>query len=119
MVKKTLAISLSFLLMLLFLTSCSENKEQKVICSMCNGTGQVKYYYGNGDNDFNWGSCTSCDEKGYVMIVPSGNSNGGKNSICNSCEKYVEELITKEDKAGESRSWCADCWNEYESIIGK
>lgn len=118
MIKKTIVISLSFLMMLLFLTSCGGNKEQKVTCSMCNGIGQVKYYYGDGDNDYNWGPCTSCDEKGYIMIAPSGNSNGGKNPICNSCEKYVEELITKEDKAGESRSWCADCWDEYDEIMG-
>lgn len=117
MIKKALAISLSFLLMLLFLTSCGGNKEQKVTCSMCNGTGQVKYYYGNSDSDYNWGPCTSCDGKGYIMVVPSGNSNGGTNKICNRCEKYVEELITKEDKAGENRSWCADCWDEYEQLM--
>lgn len=117
MIKKALAICLSFLLMLLLLPSCGGNKEQKATCSMCNGTGQVKYYYGDGDNDYNLGPCTSCDEKGYVIIVPSGNSNGGKNPICTSCEKYVEELITKEDKAGESRSWCTDCWDEYEQLM--
>ena len=119
MVKKTIVISLSFLLMLLFLTSFGRNKEQKVSCSMCNGSGQVKYYCGDSDNNYNLGSCTSCNEKGYVMIVPSGNSNGGKNQICGSCERYVEELITKEDESGESRSWCADYWNEYNEIMGK
>lgn len=118
MVKKALTFSLSFLLMLLFLTSCSGNKEQQVTCSICNGSGQVKYYYGDGDNDYNWGPCTSYDEKGYVMIVPYGNSNGGKSQICSSCGRYVDELITKEDKAGESRSWCTDCWDEYEQLMG-
>lgn len=93
LIKKALAISLSFVLMLLALTSCGGNKGQKVTCSMCNGLGQVKYYYGDGDNDYNLGPCTSC-------------------------EKYAEELITKEDKAGEIRSWCADCWDEYDKIMG-
>ena len=36
----------------MLLTSCG-NKEQKVTCTICNGAGQVKYYYGDGDNDYN------------------------------------------------------------------
>lgn len=50
----------------------------RVTCSFCNGTGQLKYYYGDRDNEYNWGPCTSCDEKGYTMMTPSGDSNGGK-----------------------------------------
>lgn len=115
--KKTLVVGLIFLLVLSLLTGCSRNKEQQVTCSVCNGTGQVKYYYGDKDDEYNWGPCTSCDEKGYIMIIPSGDSNGGKNPICSSCKRYVEKLITKEDKARERRSWCADCWDEYEQLM--
>lgn len=95
MVKKTIVISLSFLLMLLFLTSFGRNKEQKVSCSMCNGSGQVKYYFGDGDNDYNLGSCTSCNEKGYVMIVPSGNYNGGKSPIAAVAKDMSRSLSQK------------------------
>lgn len=101
------------------LTSCGSNKEQQVMCTMCNGSGEVKYYYGEGDNDYNMGPCTSCDEKGYILVTPSGNSNGGKNKVCGSCEKYVKELITKEDAAGESRTWCSDCWDNYDDMMGR
>lgn len=116
--KESFTIGLLFLLVLSLLTGCGRNKVQQAICSVCNGTGQVKYFYGDKDDEYNWGPCTSCDEKGYIMTVPSGDSNGGKNQICSSCERYVEELITKEDNAGESRSWCADCWDEYNGLIG-
>lgn len=64
------------------------------------------------------GSCTSCDEKGYIMVVPKGDSNHGKRVVCESCETYVDELITKEDAAGESRTWCADCWTDYDALMG-
>ena len=101
------------------LSGCGGNKEQKVTCTICNGTGQVKYYYGDGDNDFNMGPCTSCDEKGYIIVKPSGNSAGGKNKVCGSCEKYVKELITKKDAAGESRTWCEDCWENYDDMMGR
>lgn len=116
--KEAFTIGVLLLLVLSLLTGCGGNKGQQVICSVCNGTGQVKYFYGDKDDEYNWGPCTSCDEKGYIMTVPSGDSNGGKNQICSSCERYVEELITKEDNAGERRSWCADCWEEYEQLIG-
>lgn len=116
--KEAFTIGMLLLLVLSLLTGCGGNKGQQVICSVCNGTGQVKYFYGDKDDEYNWGPCTSCDEKGYIMTVPSGDSNGGKNQICSSCERYVEELITKEDNAGERRSWCADCWEEYEQLIG-
>ena len=118
MKKESFTIGLLFLLVLSLLTSCGGNKVQQVICSVCNGTGQVRYFYGNKDDEYNWGPCTSCDGKGYIMTVPSGDSNGGKNQICSGCERYVEELITKEDNAGERKSWCADCWDEYEQLIG-
>lgn len=91
------------------LISCEANKEQKSTCTMCNGLGQVKYYYGEGDNDYNMGPCTSCDGKGYNIIISSSKSSGGKNEVCGNCEKYVEKLITKEDAAGKNRTWCADC----------
>lgn len=42
--KKTLVVSLIFLLVLSLLTGCGRNKEQQVTCSVCNDTGQVKYY---------------------------------------------------------------------------
>lgn len=116
--KEAFTIGVLLLLVLSLLTGCGGNKGQQLICSVCNGTGQVKYFYGDKDDEYNWGPCTSCDEKGYIMTVPSGDSNGGKNQICSSCERYVEELITKEDNAGERRSWCADCWEEYEQLIG-
>ena len=118
MKKEAFTIGVLLLLVLSLLTGCGGNKGQQVICSVCNGTGQVKYFYGDKDDEYNWGPCTSCDEKGCIMTVPSGDSNGGKNQICSSCEIYVEELITKEDNAGERRSWCADCWEEYEQLIG-
>ena len=35
-------------------TACGGGSvEKKFTCTMCNGTGQVKYYYGDGDNDYN------------------------------------------------------------------
>lgn len=116
--KKSLVclILISFLLSLL--VGCGGNKEQEITCTMCNGSGEVKYYFGDGDNDFNMGICTSCDGKGVVTVVPSGNSFGSK-EICPSCEKYVKELITKEDAAGENRTWCSDCWEEYDDIMGR
>ena len=102
----------------LLLASCGA-KTQKVPCVMCNGTGEVKYYYGDGENEFNLGPCTNCDETGFVTVTPKGDSNGGKRAVCGSCEHYVDELVTKEDVAGESRTWCADCWAEYDEIIGR
>ena len=47
---------------------------EKVTCSMCNGTGLVKYYYGSsaleaamdGHDDYEYGKCTSCDGTGYT-----------------------------------------------------
>ena len=94
------------------------SKEVKVTCTMCNGSCEVKYYYGEGDNDYDMGPCTSCDEEGYIMVVPKGDSNHGKRVVCGSCETYVDELITKEDAAGESRTWCADCWADYDALMG-
>lgn len=101
------------------LPGCGKNKPQKVTCVMCNGSGEVKYYYGEGDYDYNMGPCTSCDEKGYTMITPSGDSGNGNRVVCGSCEKYVDNLITKKDAAGESRTWCSDCWESYDDIMGR
>ncbi len=117
--KKTLISLILILTFVLSFAACGGNKEQKVTCTICNGTGQVKYYYGDGDNDFNMGPCTSCDEKGYNMVIPQGDSENGKKVVCGSCEKYVDSVLTKEDAAGESRTWCADCWQEYDEIMGR
>ena len=117
--KKSILFLMLVFLMIAMLTGCGGNKEQKIDCTMCNGSGEVKYYYGDGDNDYNMGPCTSCDGKGTITVTPSGNSNLGKNDICGSCEKYVDKLITKEDAAGESRTWCSDCWEEYDDIMGR
>ena len=117
MKRKCLFIA-AMLLICLGMTACGGNKEQKVTCTMCNGSGQVKYYYGEGDNDYNMGPCTSCDEKGYNKVIPKGDLSGGKRVICGSCETYVDELITQKDAAGEDRTWCADCWADYHAIMG-
>ena len=109
---------LSTIFLVLVMVGCG-TKEEKVTCPMCNGTGQVKYYYGEGDNDYNMGPCTTCDEKGFIMIVPTGDSKGGTRVICGSCGKYVDELITKEDVSGEKRTWCEDCWKEYDGLMGQ
>lgn len=117
--KKTVLIVLLLLFVSTALAGCGGNKEQEVTCTMCNGSGEVKYYYGDGDNDYNMGPCTSCDGKGYILVTPSGNSGGGKRVICGSCEKYVDEVITKKDVAGENRTWCSDCWEEYDDLMGR
>ena len=77
--------------LVLSVTGCGGTVEKKVTCTMCNGTGQVKYYYGDGDNDYNIGPCTSCDEKGYT-IVEVDKTDADK-EICGSCMKPVDELI--------------------------
>ena len=115
--KKLIMCLIALIMVFGTLTGC-ESKEVKVTCTMCNGSGEVKYYYGEGDNDYDMGPCTSCDEEGYIMVVPNGDSNHGKRVVCGSCETYVDELITKEDAAGESRTWCADCWADYDALMG-
>lgn len=117
--KKLLTILFMLLIAASLLTACRDNSEERVTCTICNGLGQVKYYYGEGDNDFTMGPCTSCDEKGYIIVTPSGDSNGGKKVVCGSCEKYVDKVITKDDKAGETRTWCAECWKSYNDIMGQ
>ncbi len=116
--KKFLTFSLIIAAVLLTLAGCGK-KQEKVTCTICNGSGQVKYYYADGDNDYNLGPCTSCEEKGYILVTPSGNPEGDKKIICGSCESYVEKVVTKEDAAGESRTWCEDCWASYDSIMGR
>ena len=115
--KKRLIAIFAVLFMVLSITACGGTVEKKVTCTMCNGTGQVKYYYGDGDNDYNLGPCTSCDEKGYT-IVEVDKADADK-EICGSCMKPVDELITKEDAAGESRTWCKDCWADYDAMMGR
>ena len=117
--KKSFIVLTILILMAATISGCGGNKEQKVTCTMCNGTGEVKYYYGDGDADYNMGPCTSCEGKGYIMVVPIGDSDGGKKVICGSCTKYVDELITKEDVSGEQRTWCAECWKEYDRMMGR
>lgn len=95
----------------------SDSSKEKVICTMCNGTGKVKYYYGEGDDDYELGPCTSCDEKGYVYIKTSGSSSAGK-VTCPSCGKKVNNLVTRKDNAGVSRTWCSSCWSSYDDIMG-
>lgn len=111
---------------------------EKVVCSMCNGTGQVKYYYGdsawdaaiNGYNDYEYGPCTSCDGTGYIYVKThsdnststnstSGSSKESDKKTCPSCGKKVDKLVTKKDAAGESRTWCSQCWKDYDAIMGR
>ncbi len=94
----------------------SDNGKHKVACTFCNGTGQVKYYYGDTDY-YDMGLCSSCDGKGYTFVKPSGDSGGGTKKICGSCGKYVDRLVTKRDMAGESRTWCSACWSDYDSFF--
>ena len=99
-------------------SSSLSGDKQKVTCSMCNGTGQVKYYYGEGSSQYNLGPCTSCDGKGYTMMTVKGSSDNGKNVICPGCGKYVKSLESRKDKAGVTRRWCKNCWKEYDDIMG-
>lgn len=95
-------------------SSSESSSKEKVICTMCNGTGQVKYYYGEGDDDYEFGPCTSCDEKGYVYIETHGEGR----VTCPSCGNKVDNLVTRKDNAGVSRTWCSSCWSEYDEIMG-
>lgn len=108
----------ALLVVMILITGCG-NRKQKVTCVMCNGSGEVKFYYGEGDYDYSMGPCSSCDEKGYVLIVPSGKPGLGKRIICGSCEKYVDSLETKQDATGDSRTWCSTCWERYDDIMGR
>ena len=117
--KNRFKLLLVLLMMAIAFAGCGNSKEKKVTCPMCNGSGQVKYYYGEGDNEYNMGPCTSCYKKGYIMIVPSGDSKGGTRVICGSCGRYVDKLITNHDGAGESRTWCEECWLDYEQMMGQ
>ena len=102
---------------------------EKVKCSMCNGTGQVEYYYGesaleaalNGQNDYELGPCTSCNGTGYVTVKTSAGSasSSSNKKTCPSCGNKVSNLVTKKDVAGVNRTWCSNCWNEYNAIMGK
>lgn len=93
--KKSFVIIMLFVLLVGLLSGCGSNKEQKVTCSICNGIGEVKYYFGDGDNDYNLGPCTSCEGKGYIMVVPIGDSDGGKRVICSSCYNMLTNLLPK------------------------
>ncbi len=109
-------------------SSTTTSSKEKITCSFCNGTGSVKYYYGgsaleaalNGQNDYEYGKCTSCDGEGYKYVTTKSSSESSKPSgvICPSCEKRVSSLVTKKDAAGVNRSWCSSCWSDYNSIMG-
>lgn len=95
----------------------------KIKCTVCNGTGSVKYYYGsssleaalNGHDDYEFGPCSSCNGTGYK----SGTVKGGSGSkICGSCNRRVDSLQTKKDASGVSRTWCSKCWSDYNKIMG-
>ena len=118
MIKRT-GIIVAVILMVICLVGCGGPKktEHKVTCTMCNGTGEVKYYYGDGDNDYNMGPCTSCDGKGYTIVEIEGDL-GENEVICGSCGKVVDKVITRKDNAGESRTWCQNCWDEYDEMMG-
>ena len=106
-------------------TSNTTNGTQRVKCSMCNGLGKVKYYYGessfdaaiNGQPDYQYGPCSTCNGTGYVYIKTSGTPSADK-VVCPSCGKYVTNLITRKDISGVSRTWCSSCWKEYDDIVG-
>ena len=55
------------------------------------------------------------------VVVVGGNDRMATRykEICGSCMKPVDELITKEDAAGESRTWCKDCWADYDAMMGR
>ena len=52
--KKFMMCIIALIMLLGTLTGCG-SKEVKVTCTMCNGSGEVKYYYGEGDNDYDMG----------------------------------------------------------------
>lgn len=104
----------------------SSTVEKQIKCSLCNGTGKVKYYYGeseidaiiDGKNDYELGDCTSCGGNGYtIKNISKEDSDAGK-VICDSCGKTVKNLVTKKDAAGVTREWCSSCWSSYDKIIG-
>ena len=37
---------------------------------------------------------------------------------CPSCGKQVSKLYTRQDAAGVYRTWCSDCWQDYDDIMG-
>lgn len=98
-------------------SSAASGNKEKVTCTMCNGTGQVKYYYGDADWQYDYGICTSCDGKGYTMITPKGDNSSGNKVICGSCGRYVDEIISRQDASGTTRRWCRQCWREYDAIM--
>ena len=99
----------------------------RVTCSICNGTGKVRYYYGSssteaalaGKNDYEYGPCTSCGGKGYVYRAGSASASGSSGTVtCPSCGKQVSGLVSKKDAAGVTRRWCSGCWSDYNKIMG-
>ena len=112
-------------------SSNSEINKERVTCSMCNGTGKVKYYYGdneleaalNGHDDYEYGTCSSCKGTGYRYVTTSGGTGSSGNSsnmrTCPSCGKKVSSLQTEKDAAGVSRTWCSSCWAKYHAILGR
>ena len=116
--KNLCLLFISFMVALLIFSGCSK-KSYEVECTLCNGSGEVKYYYGDGDSDYRMGPCTSCDEKGYITVTPSNKPTSDKQVICGSCGEFVEKIITKKDVGGDISKWCEDCWDSYYDILGK
>lgn len=100
------------------------NQLTKVKCSFCNGSGSIKYYYGDsalqaaldGYDDYEYGPCPSCNGTGYTYAEESNGTNKSAGELCSSCKKRVTSLITKADMAGVNRTWCSDCWAEYDRL---
>lgn len=103
----------------------AEDNTVKVECSVCNGTGYVKYYYGSSDleaildghDPYTTGTCTSCDGKGYSYVQAGGQKDHDSDVVCPSCYQWKDELITEQDASGTYRTWCSDCWEEYNRMM--
>ena len=104
----------------------NDSTTTKVKCSFCNGTGSIKYYYGDsalqaaldGYDDYEFGPCTSCDGTGYTYVKEAPGTDKSSGELCSSCKKRVDKLITNKDAAGVNRTWCADCWSDYNYLMG-
>ncbi|MBQ1381283.1 MAG: hypothetical protein IIY79_04625 [Ruminococcus sp.] len=43
---------------------------------------------------------------------------GSSKLTCESCGNKVDHLVSRADNAGVTRTWCVDCWAEYDAIMG-
>ena len=102
-------------------SSKSSVGSKKVKCTVCNGTGSVRYNYGDSDlqaildghDPYTYGKCSACNGTGYSGYTQKAGTKG-----CGSCGKTVSSLSTRKDAAGVSRTWCSSCWASYNSIMG-